>query len=111
MNELRKQVGRRLKELRLARGLTQEQLGERADLSYKFIGEVERGVGNPTLDTLASLADALDVLVADLVAEPRSAAMYGQLSERDYVVVRDARDSLESMLSRLGGGRTRKRRR
>jgi transcriptional regulator with XRE-family HTH domain len=109
VSELRRRVGKRVKELRLARNLTQEQLGERASLSYKFVGEVERGVGNPTLDTLASLAAALGVEIVDLVSEVRSTT-YGDVSERDVAVVRDARDSLEALLARFGG-RSRKRRR
>ena len=67
MTDLRGQVGARVKQLRQARRLTQEQLAERAGLSYKFIGEVERGRGNPTLTTLASLSEALGVSLIDLL--------------------------------------------
>ncbi len=74
------------------------------------MGEVERGIGNPTLDTLASLAAALGVEIVDLLSDGRSIA-YGELSDRDVAIVRDARDSLEAMLARLGSGRSKKRRR
>jgi transcriptional regulator with XRE-family HTH domain len=110
VSELRKQVGRRVRELRHARDLTQEQLGERAGLSYKFIGEVERGIGNPTLDTLASVAAALDVEVVDLVSNGRVPLAIGQLTERDYATVREARDSLDTMLVRFGAGKPTRRR-
>ncbi|HVW05946.1 MAG TPA: helix-turn-helix transcriptional regulator [Vicinamibacterales bacterium] len=106
---MRRRVGKRVKDLRLARNLTQEQLGERASLSYKFVGEVERGIGNPTLDTLASLAAALGVEIVDLVSDGRTIT-YGDVSDRDVAVVRDARDSLEAILARFGG-RSKKRRR
>ena len=89
---MRRRVGKRVKDLRLARNLTQEQLGERASLSYKFVGEVERGIGNPTLDTLASLAAALGVEIVDLVSDGRTIT-YGDVSDRDVAVVRDARKS------------------
>jgi transcriptional regulator with XRE-family HTH domain len=103
--ELRKQVGARLRELRLARGLTQEQLGERAGLSYKFIGEVERGIGNPTLDSLANLAAALEVQVVELVTQGDTPSRTKRLSATDYQMVREARDSLEALLkgARPGG--------
>jgi transcriptional regulator with XRE-family HTH domain len=60
-------LGRRLRALRKLRGLTQERLGERARLSGKFVGEIERGVGNPSLEVLARLAAALDVDLGELV--------------------------------------------
>jgi transcriptional regulator with XRE-family HTH domain len=63
---LRSRLGNRLRELRRTRTLSQEQLAARAGLSYKFVGEVERGLGNPTVDTLAALADALETDVTDL---------------------------------------------
>jgi len=60
--------GRQVRELRLRRQLTQTALGKRAGLSYKFVGEIERGTGNPTLTTMGSLAAALGCDLADLVA-------------------------------------------
>jgi transcriptional regulator with XRE-family HTH domain len=95
VTDLRGQVGARVKQLRQARRLTQEQLAERAGLSYKFVGEVERGRGNPTLTTLASLSEALGVQLVDLlgldVDRPR-------LSPRQATQVRDALQSLETLV-------------
>ena len=95
MTDLRGQVGARVKQLRQARRLTQEQLAERAGLSYKFIGEVERGRGNPTLTTLASLSEALGVSLIDLLGvdpdRPR-------LSQREVTQVREALESLETLV-------------
>src|SRR5438552_19207 len=54
-------LGRRVRALRTLRGLTQEALGERAGLSGKFLGQIERGVGNPSLQILVRLAQALGV--------------------------------------------------
>lgn len=65
--------GARVRQLRQARGLTQQELAERTwdPLSGtgrhdKWVGAVERGEGNPTLDTILSLADALEVEPAEL---------------------------------------------
>jgi XRE family aerobic/anaerobic benzoate catabolism transcriptional regulator len=95
VTDLRGRVGARVKQLRQARRLTQEQLAERAGLSYKFIGEVERGRGNPTLTTLAALSEALGVGLVDLLGidpdRPR-------LSPRQVTQVREALESLETLV-------------
>lgn len=42
MGNERKVLGERIRAIRKIKGFTQEELGERADLNYKYIGEVER---------------------------------------------------------------------
>jgi transcriptional regulator with XRE-family HTH domain len=64
--ELRRIVGDRIRFLRKKRCWSQEELGEHASLSYKFIGEIERGAVNPSLDTLLSISNALNVEIAKL---------------------------------------------
>ena len=59
--------GRRLRELRLARKLTQTQLAERCGSSYPFISNLERGVKVPSLTMVLRLAEALECRVYDLV--------------------------------------------
>jgi len=49
--------------------MSQEKLAEKADLSYKYLGEVERGYVNISLDSLMRIAKALGVHVRDLVRE------------------------------------------
>jgi transcriptional regulator with XRE-family HTH domain len=49
------------------RRITQEQLGERAGISYKYLGEIERGEANPTFDVLYRLAKALNAPIGNLV--------------------------------------------
>ena len=56
-----------MRELRKAKGLSQEELGERADLHRNFVGMLERGERNPTLVTLFRLADGLGVAPGDLL--------------------------------------------
>jgi len=59
------EFGRRLRELRKARKLSQEQLGEIAELHPKFVGEIERGVSDVRLTTLRKIAKAFDIELAD----------------------------------------------
>ncbi|MEK6371105.1 MAG: helix-turn-helix transcriptional regulator [Acidobacteriota bacterium] len=59
--------GAHLRELRLARGLTQPQLAERCGSNVPFISNVERGVMLPGLAMILRFADALECRVGDLV--------------------------------------------
>jgi XRE family aerobic/anaerobic benzoate catabolism transcriptional regulator len=47
--------------------LTQDALAERAGLSQKYLGEVERGIGNITVELLGRVAVALEVSQASLL--------------------------------------------
>jgi transcriptional regulator with XRE-family HTH domain len=59
--EARSLLGRRIKALRLRQELTQEALGERAGLNYKYLGAIERGERNLSLKQLLKIAQALGV--------------------------------------------------
>ncbi len=65
ISDVRRQIGLRLKELRLSKGLRQEDL-ERWDFSYRYYGKLERGVVNPTLGTLIRLCEIFNVTLSDL---------------------------------------------
>ncbi len=67
MKDLRRLLGKRLRTLRKLRKWSQEELGERAELSGKFIGEVERGDKGITLDSLYSICQALGVPLREIV--------------------------------------------
>jgi len=57
--------------LRQASGLSQEQLADRAGLDRNYVGKLEREENSPTVDTLESLALALQVDVERLVRRDR----------------------------------------
>lgn len=54
-------IGYRIKELRKSKGLSQEELAERAETSPNYLSRMERGTENPTMDMLIKLANALEV--------------------------------------------------
>lgn len=58
-NRLRVRFGVALQKHRLAKGLTQAELAEYADLSLKYVGEIERGAANTTIEVLERLAAAV----------------------------------------------------
>ena len=66
--DLRRAFGYRLRTRRLAKGLSQEQLAEQAELHWTYISGIERGRRSPTLNTLGRLARALNLPVSRLVS-------------------------------------------
>ena len=65
MDTTKELLGRRIKELRKSRGISQDQLAERVDIDPKHLSRIEVGRGYPSLDTLEGIAHALDVEVKD----------------------------------------------
>ncbi|MGC5772401.1 helix-turn-helix domain-containing protein [Paenibacillus pabuli] len=59
-------VGARIKSLRKSKGLTQANLGEQVDLPQPYIGGIEKGERNISLDTLHKLIEALDITPEEL---------------------------------------------
>ena len=60
----RRAFGLRVRRLREARALSQEVLAERAQLHRTYVGAVERGERNPSLDSIYALADGLSLHVS-----------------------------------------------
>ena len=58
---LRAQFGSNVRRLRIVRGLTIEALAHDAAISYSYLGGIERGLRNPTLDVIEALAASLSV--------------------------------------------------
>jgi len=65
--EPRALFGKRLRELRLERGVSQEKLAELAGLHRNYVGILERGMQSASLDAICKLARALKVRPADLL--------------------------------------------
>jgi transcriptional regulator with XRE-family HTH domain len=61
-------IGKAVKAVRTAQGLTQEDLAAKADLHPTYISDVERGVRNPSWDVIARIAEGMDLPVAMIAA-------------------------------------------
>jgi len=76
MKTIEKQFGERLKELRLARGLSQEKLAFKSGMHRTYLGSIERGERNPSLKNIAAIAEALGVSLSQLFSfEDRTSVM------------------------------------
>lgn len=67
--DMRRLVGRNVRDRRLALDLTQERLSELTGLTQQYISGLEQGLRNPTVVTLHSLAQALLTTPALLITE------------------------------------------
>lgn len=67
-------IGARVRSIRKVKGLTQEQLAEKANTSHSYIGDLERGERNVTLQSLHKISEALGVKFFDLF-------QYGEFEE------------------------------
>lgn len=64
--QTRKQFGKKLLELRKKAGLSQEELGFRAGIHRTYVGAIERGEQNVSVDNIHKLAKALKVPASEL---------------------------------------------
>lgn len=67
MSKINIKVGRKIKEYRRKRDLTQEQLAFEAGLHRAYIGQIERGEKNIGLQNLEKIATALGIELSELI--------------------------------------------
>ena len=77
-SELREALARRVRELRLASGMSQRELAEQADIRQALVSQIEQGEANVTLDSLLRIALALKVSAAGLLDTSRGQAPIGR---------------------------------
>jgi transcriptional regulator with XRE-family HTH domain len=66
--KLSQRFGGVVRQLREARGWSQERLAGRAELNRSYMGEIERATAMPSLATAAKLAQALEVSLSQLIS-------------------------------------------
>jgi transcriptional regulator with XRE-family HTH domain len=64
---IRAAFGKRVRQLRLAKGFTQESLADAVGLHRTYIGNIERGEESVSVDNAAKIAKALKVSLTELV--------------------------------------------
>jgi transcriptional regulator with XRE-family HTH domain len=62
-----KKFGKRVRELRTERNLTQQQLADISGLHKNYIGMIERGERNPSLLNIAVLARSFEITISELM--------------------------------------------
>ncbi len=78
------EIGCKIKELRLKNGLTQEELGDRCELTKGYISQLENDLTSPSIATLRDILTSLGTSLADFFADDEDESLvYG---ENDYFV-------------------------
>lgn len=67
MTDIKKQLGKRIKELRLKAGFSQEELAAKAGLHRTYMSDIERGERNVSVENIEKIARALGVKSSDLL--------------------------------------------
>ncbi len=65
-SNIRTRFGQRIRDLRISKGYSQEELADRATMHWTYLGGIERGERNPTLINIEKLADALEISLSEL---------------------------------------------
>lgn len=77
MREIATALGLRIRELRNERHMSQEELAFKAGISAAHLGQIERALKNPTIDTVAKIAAAMGVPITTLFTEEQAKADMG----------------------------------
>ena len=81
-------IGLKLKELRILKGLTQEELADRAELSKGFISQLERNLTSPSITTLTDILQCLGTTLGEFFNEsPEEQIVFGKA---DYFEKQDS---------------------
>lgn len=65
-NSLAQQIGSLVRQLRLKRGLSQEEFADRCSLHRTYIGSIERGEKTITIETAQRIAQALEIPLSEI---------------------------------------------
>ncbi len=65
---IERRLGERIRQLRLARGMSQPELGDRIGRVFQQVQKYEQGISSPNLSLLCAMADALEVPLSELLA-------------------------------------------
>jgi transcriptional regulator with XRE-family HTH domain len=98
-----KDVGLRIRRLRQAAEMTQDELAERAELTASFISKLERGVLSISLESLLLILDALNVHISDFFRPERERVVF-----REGDSVQLEREGVEEFTALVPGGGTRR---
>jgi transcriptional regulator with XRE-family HTH domain len=94
VSDLKIVIGARIRAAREAAGMSREQLAAHVGRTPEALGNIERGVSLPPLDTLGSISEALGVALSEFVKRPsESDSKRAELEMRAYALICKLSDS------------------
>ena len=98
---IKKELGKKIKHLRVAKGYTQDKLSEMADISQKALSSIEIGENFVTADTLDKLITALETTAEELFAtnKMKDSKELLQKINQNIALIGDDSDRLEIILN------------
>lgn len=88
------EIGEKLRNLRIQKNLTQEELGERTDLSKGYISQLERDLSSPSMETFFSILEVLGVTPEEFFHQ-EAANLQVVYSKEDHTVYFDEENGYE----------------
>ncbi len=97
MSNVLEKIGKHIRTLRVQNKLSQQVLAERAEISYKYLGEIERGQVNLSVEILIKIAQSLHVNAGDLLNDiddetktiAKVKSIFSELSKKNTSVALD----------------------
>ena len=98
---IKKELGKRIKKLRVLKGYTQEKLSEMANISQKALSSIEIGENFVTAETLDKLINALETTAEELFAtnKEKDSKELIQKINQNLATIGDNSDKLEIILN------------
>ena len=101
MSEIAKFIGQRIRNYRTQRGLSQEKLAELSGCHPTYIGQVERGEKNATLESIEKIASALNVPLSQLFEKLDNSDAYESIPLKCYAFFSAKTNAEQEQLYRI----------
>lgn len=101
MSEISKITGQRIRNYRVQQGLSQEKLAEMAGCHPTYIGQLERGEKNATLESIEKVSTALDIPLSQLFEKYDDASVHTSIPLQCYEFVAARSESEQIILYKI----------
>ncbi|MBI5327956.1 MAG: helix-turn-helix transcriptional regulator [Deltaproteobacteria bacterium] len=85
---IKEKIGKRLREIRFSKGLTQKTMAQMAGVDYTYIGKIERAEQLPSLGVLIKISEALSLPLDRFIMDESTLRLINLLPGEGYRVVR-----------------------
>lgn len=95
-------IGTRVRELRQAAGLSMRAVAEQANVTASFLSQLERGLVQPSIQTLRRICDVLGTSLVEALSPPQGSMFVTRKAERHQVIVPSRNFQVEQLVEAPG---------